>query len=253
MDNNDILTDGDEDNKLDNPQNPQTSSQLSRLERLERMMEKSLGHMQSLKRKRVEDSDEYEESSEDDDIDEQPEEESWLTEDEEEDEGPELATTIVSYVKSKVLKRVPKEQLKKKMLRQKIPKNMRCAKEVKVNGAIYDKLSRFAKKRDAGFRNIQGQIGKAIVAMSKVAEKVLKMSKKEEPEKAVDAWGNEMYDNVFDAITIASQASFQLNMKRVSENYNVSKLILINLEKLYLLTDICRYLLSTFKYDVEVK
>ena len=65
--------------------------------------------------------------------------------------------------------------LKKKVDRQRRPRNVKFMREVKINNAVFNKISEVAKKRDAGCRKIQGLIAKSITAMARVAENVILM------------------------------------------------------------------------------
>ena len=193
-----------------------------RLDRLEGLMEKAIARLSEppSKRTRVEsDSDELdtpEESFEQPD-NLQIDESGWLTDNDDEDEGPEINKNVAMYIDTKLLKRLPRDQMRTKLERQKKPKNVVHAKETRVNPPIYNRMSKFAKQRDGAIKSIQGFVIKAVIAMSKVASVVIKASKNEE-KKAADEWAQEIYTDVFDAITLACQASFSLNMRRVSEH-----------------------------------
>lgn len=140
--------------------------------------------------------------------------EEWLTDNEDEEEGPPINSNVASYIDVKLTKRLPKEQIKTKTERQKKPRNVKYGKEIKVNGAIYSKMSTGSRKRDYALRVIQGCVVKSVIAMGKVATKIIQASKKEE-EKSAEAWAQEMFNDIFDGLTMACQASYQLNMRRV--------------------------------------
>lgn len=73
------------------------------------------------------------------------------------------------YIDTKITKRIPKDQLKVKTDRQTRPKNGKYVHEVKINQAIYNQISIYAKKRDSRFKTIQELNVKAIIAMAQVA------------------------------------------------------------------------------------
>ena len=72
-----------------------------------------------------------------------------------------------------------KDQLRVKTERRKRPRNVRYVREVQINNPIYYKLGSYTRKRDAGFRAIQGLVSKAIIAMAKTAQSVICMQKED--------------------------------------------------------------------------
>lgn len=163
--------------------------------------------------------DEYKEMSESDGH--EPED-SWLTDEESDDEGPALKDEkIAQYVNDKLCNKVHTDKLKKKCSRQRRPKNLIYAREVRVNPEIFGRMRRFTRIRDIKFKRQQKNCVKAVIAAAKVAEKVRKMQSAETPQKPQQEWGNEMYNDIFDAITFSAQVSYGINMLRVSNNnYN---------------------------------
>jgi len=98
--------------------------------------------------------------------------------------------------------------------RQKKPKNLKYCTETRVNPPIFNRMSRFAKQKDTAVKYIQGYVLKAIIAMGKVATEVISANKGE-VSKTAGEWAQSIYNDVFDAITLSCQASYQLNMRRV--------------------------------------
>lgn len=190
-----------------------------RLAKLENMMMETMEAVKGMKRKHEEAFREVENDTHvEDDIEtniEHDDQEDWLTDEDDEEDGPPLNDNICKYIEKKVSVRMPDEQLKKKLLRQRKPKNIIVARETKVNTPIYHRLPKEAKKKDLGWKSIQGMLCKAIYGMGKVAEKVLEMGKKETKEKSQLDWSTEMYTDTFDALALASQVSYRINMKRV--------------------------------------
>ena len=203
----------------------------SRLERLERLMENTImviGEMsQGQKRK----YDEYTEEDEGEEIGEKEEvlitekeqindNEEWLTDDEDEEEGPPIDGEVAKYIDQKLTKRLTRDKIKKKTERQKKPKNVRYGKEIKINGAIYSKMSATSRKRDYALRSIQGYVVKSVIATGKVETKVIEASKNKE-DKSAAALAQKMFNDIFDGMTMGCQASYQLNMRRVCTYFDI--------------------------------
>ena len=70
-------------------------------------------------------------------------------------------------------------------------------------------------------------MAKSIVATGNVAQYIiaLAMQKEKDSKKSVVDWSKSLYNKIFDSITLASQASYHVNIKRVSEFYNLSSVM----------------------------
>ena len=193
-----------------------------RMDKLESMFETA---MKAMKRKRqatecsdYSDDNAYDEFEEYEKDNNGEEEDAWLTVDEELETAEEINVNVANYIDTKLTKRLTNEQLKTKIARQQRPKNVKYAREVKINSAIYNRLNSYAKKRDSSYKRIQGLMARSVVAMGKVAQDIIAMQKEKVSKKSVVDWSKSMYNNVFDGITLASQASYHINMRRVSIN-----------------------------------
>lgn len=108
-----------------------------------------------------------------------------------------------------------KEKLKKKLRRHKTPSNLKLATEQKINAPILQQLSKYARMNDTDLKKIQGLMIKSVMAMSKVAKEILNLQHlKGEPEK--QEIGQKLFEDTFDSLALAAQASYNINMKRVS-------------------------------------
>ena len=139
-----------------------------------------------------------------------------LTDEESADEGPELDSAIAAYVDDRMTRRVSIEKLNLKMKRQPRPKNLKNAREVKVNNEIYHRVRKHVKIRDTKLKRMQKYCAKAIIASAKMAEKIKAMQT--EGDKSIQEWGHKLYDDVFDSITLTAQASYGINIFRVRKN-----------------------------------
>lgn len=147
-----------------------------------------------------------------DEYDEEQNEDGWCT-DEDDSEGPPIIASISKYVDARFTKELNLEKVKEKIERYPPPSNTAYLKECRINQSIYDKISLGAKKRDGRLKKIQSLIARGATAACKVAEFIFERNK--ESKEIVD---KTYYDAAFDAITFMGQASYHLNMRRVSCN-----------------------------------
>ena len=153
----------------------------TRMSQLENMMAET---MKAIKRKHDDYDEEWYKSeterlSHDEESEDPPPPNEWLTDNEDQGETEKINPNVAKYIDTKVAKRIPKEQLRVKTERQKRTRNVRYVREVQINNPIYNKLGSYARKRDAGFRAMQGLVSKAIIAMAKTAQSVICMKKEE--------------------------------------------------------------------------
>jgi hypothetical protein len=203
------------------------SEQDKRLDRIERLIERSLARKRSYEETCYDDA-EYEnddldredhEGGQEQDIDAEPNHDEageWLTDDEDEERGGDIHKDIADFIDKRCTTRLGKEKLKKKWDRHKKPKNVKYMGEVKINNAVYRKISFGAKKRDAECRRIQSLIARAVTATAKVAGKVLDIQRSTPGKvKGAQEYATNMFEDIFDALTLGCQASYLLNVKRV--------------------------------------
>ena len=153
------------------------------------------------------------------------EQEQELT-DSEEEPSSEVHPKVATYVDSRMTAKVPHEKLKAKLARQARPKNVKYGTETRVNSVIYRKLSKRARMQDRSLMNIQKLTAKSVVATSKIASTVLSMMNSESTE--VQGLAKELYNDVFDGITLSCQASYYLNMKRVGPTLDVTIHVIVD-------------------------
>lgn len=131
---------------------------------------------------------------------------------------------VAEYLDNKLTGPAVAESLKTKKARQARPENSKFAQAVVVNSVIYKRLDKRTKSIDGGLRQIQELAVKAAVAASKVATRVIEMMKSDSTE--LQAMGKSMYDDAFDALCLSSQASYKVNMNRVSyHSFNSTRLV----------------------------
>ena len=178
----------------------------------------------SKRRRRIEssDSERYDESEVDSgddlccDAGDDQDDEGWCT-DEDNEEGPELVESIAKYADARMTTLLSKSRLKVKLERLKMPKNSKFLKEVRINRNVFTKLPFPARKQDAKTKRVQKLMAKGMIAACRVAEFVWQIRKEDPCHPNVVA----AYDSAFDAITLIGQASFYLNMGRVSFTYDM--------------------------------
>lgn len=176
------------------------------------LAEKESQNTRKRKIKPVEEETDSETESEEDEASE-AEEVQQLT-DTEEDYGPDINEKVAQYINIKLTTRVNKAKMTQKLDRQKRPQNLKYGQETKINTPIYKKLSKRARLFDSNLMTMQKLCVKSVIASSKTATKVIEMMGSENPE--IQGLAKDIYDDVFDSITFAAQASFSINMKRVS-------------------------------------
>lgn len=121
---------------------------------------------------------------------------------------------VADYMDAKLTKPATYDSVKKKLERQPRPSNSKYAQTVSVNNVIYKRLDKRNRAIDSGMRKTQELVVKAAVAASKTASRVIELLKS--PDENMQALGQAMYDDVFDALCLSCQTSYQINMNRVS-------------------------------------
>lgn len=107
------------------------------------------------------------------------------------------------------------DKLKSKLKKHLTPKNLKMATEQKINPPILNQMPKYAKLNDLELKKILGLMTKSVIAMSKVAARVMDLQK-QRGETMIQEVGNALFSDTFDGLALAAQACYNLNMKRVS-------------------------------------
>lgn len=186
--------------------------------------------------------------SESDDDDDDRDSEPALTDSE--SEGEELHPKVAEYLDTKLNEITPAEKLRVKIDRQKKPKNSKHALGVRVNPPIYKLMSKRLRAQDRALKRVsitalqlitnsqlcqycclinymtlqaQELSAKAAIAASKVASSFVEQLAG--GTKDGQTLAQEAYNDIFDAVTLASQSSLQINKHRVSVIPSFFKLV----------------------------
>lgn len=148
-----------------------------------------------------------------------------ITSDEEEEVDDEVNNKVAAYVNDKMTLGMSQQKLESKFKRAKRPKNV-MAKDVKINKVLYKSIPEASRKRDMGLRKINSTVGKAVNNLSKVASW---LHNTKAGHKISEEELKQLHMQLFDGLGLICNASWQINIKRVSYIYLAilsSKLIL---------------------------
>ena len=95
-------------------------------------------------------------------------------------------------------------------------------------------MSKKLKLVDNSQMQIKNLPSKATIASSMIASSIIKMMESENTK--LQSCAKDMYDDVFDSLTFSAQASFNLNMKRVSILLKIKSYLLV-IHKIHKHTD----------------